>query len=799
VTPAAAEIAADPVAVIAGLVAAAVHDLDEGQVRDVVLAVAGGRAKARRIAAALAARPGVLGDGLSPAPRAIADLLIGLRKAGAGAVSAPRCARCRKPLRTFQRRGQDWYCAVCASWPAPCAACGQTRRVSTRDRAGRPRCGQCPDDGSRDPVAVIIALITAIDPAADPVIIAATVRRAAPRPSHQRKLAWALESHPELLTGSGHLTPVPAVLRLIGLLNDSGITAVAAPACPRCHRQVPVSKALDGQRICRGCSARARTEQCSRCGAIREPATRDEHGRPLCPNCLITDPANLETCLNCGRRRPVSTRTPQGAICPTCPPLLPVLTCSICGLGSPCGISRLTGQPWCVTCQRRRARCTGCGRDTAIRSGTLEQPLCGACTIPEFNLGCPACGASRVPGQCPDCRLSRRLAELLTGPGGAVHPALRPLNQALAAAGRPEIALRWLGRDLVAELLDDLASGRREPTHAELDSLPPGPVLAHFRSVLVATGTLPPRDENLARLERLLSEIVAARADPDQRELLHRYAIWHLLRRLRHRARGQDVTHEQETVVRQRVRAAAGFLDWLTTQHRTLADCRQGDLDRWLTEGHALNRQQAGSFIRWASRNRLTTLDFPATRWHGPARPMDDQARWDAARRLLHDDAISTRDRIAGLLVVLYAQPTARISRLTTSHIETSGTQITIRFGQAPITLPGPVAGLIRQFLAGPRGHAATGAGKPSPWLFPGGQPGRPVSAGHLGQRLKDIGIQPGPTRSTALFQLATELPAAILARMLGIHIDVAVAWQHASSGDWAAYAAAVSRRPHNP
>jgi hypothetical protein len=30
---------------------------------------------------------------------------------------------------------------------------------------------------------------------------------------------------------------------------------------------------------------------------------------------------------------------------------------------------------------------------------------------------------------------------------------------------------------------------------------------------------------------------------------------------------------------------------------------------------------------------------------------------------------------------------------------------------------------------------------------------------------------------------------------MLGIHINVAVAWQHASSGDWAAYAADVSRR----
>jgi hypothetical protein len=174
---------------------------------------------------------------------------------------------------------------------------------------------------------------------------------------------------------------------------------------------------------------------------------------------------------------------------------------------------------------------------------------------------------------------------------------------------------------------------------------------------------------------------------------------------------------------------------------------------------------------------------------------MDEQGRWDAARRLLHDDAIGPRDRLAGLLVLLYAQPTARVSRLTTNHVTLDDTTVTIRFGTAPITLPGPVADLIRQVLDGKRGHATTGAANPSPWLFPGGQPGRPISATHLGQRLKDLGIQPGQARSTALFQLATELPAALLARMLGFHIDVAVAWQRASSGDWMAYAADVSRR----
>jgi hypothetical protein len=110
--------------------------------------------------------------------------------------------------------------------------------------------------------------------------------------------------------------------------------------------------------------------------------------------------------------------------------------------------------------------------------------------------------------------------------------------------------------------------------------------------------------------------------------------------------------------------------------------------------------------------------------------------------------------------------------------------------------LPAPVAGLTLRLLDGKRGHATTGASAAaSPWLFPGGQPGRPVNASHLGQRLKALGIQPGHARSTALFQLAAELPAALLARMLGIHTDVAVTWQRLSAGDWGTYAADVSRR----
>jgi antirestriction protein ArdC len=70
-----------------------------------------------------------------------------------------------------------------------------------------------------------------------------------------------------------------------------------------------------------------------------------------------------------------------------------------------------------------------------------------------------------------------------------------------------------------------------------------------------------------------------------------------------------------------------------------------------------------------------------------------------------------------------------------------------------------------------------------------------PNHSARLTQRLTNLGIQPNQTRSTALFQLATEIPAAILARTLGIHTNVAVTWQRLSSGDWTTYAAQISQR----
>jgi hypothetical protein len=795
-----AEVLADPIGVVVDLITAAEPALERATVHDVVTTVAGGRASRRRLAQALVDKPSLLLDGRSPAPRVAGDLLIALRKAGAVTISAPCCHFCGKTLRTMQRRGEDWYCGVCGPARVPCAVCGKIRKLTARDRAGGPRCHSCPpEDG--DPTTMVIEVVRSIDPAIRAETVAAAVAAVTSRAGQRRQLAWALQDRPELLTGAGAEAPVPSVLRLIDELCDAGATSIARPPCPHCQRVIALSKTVAGMRVCRNCRARSQAVPCARCGAVREPATRDEQGRPLCPTCLSTDPANQEHCLSCQRRRPVAVRTPDGPLCPSCRQI-PTMTCSICGRSAPCEVSKATDQPRCRACKQRWAPCAGCGEVRPVRGGTRHDPLCATCTRPDpgFWRSCPTCGqpGRLLTGRCARCTVDQRLRALFNDEHGQTPAHLQALHQTLSAADRPATVAAWLDKSAAPAILRGLQA-RTELTHQALDELPAGKPVEHLRSVLVAIGTLPARDEQLARLERWLTDIIAGRPDPDEQQLLHRYAVWHLLRRLRLRTNRSETTHSQAAVVQQHVRAAISLLDWLTSRGLTLASCQQGDLDAWHTSDDATHRREAGHFVRWAKSQKLTQLEFPAVRWGGPSGVMDADTRWEQARRLLHDDTVRPENRVAGLLVLLYAQRPAAISRLTLDHVDATEHEVRLRLGHEPVVLPEPLAGLVLQLVATRRGHAAIGDQGTSRWLFPGGQPGRPISAYQLGERLRQLGLQPGQARSTALFQLATDLPAALLARMLGIHISVAVAWQRASSGDWMSYAAEVSRRREGP
>jgi hypothetical protein len=351
----------------------------------------------------------------------------------------------------------------------------------------------------------------------------------------------------------------------------------------------------------------------------------------------------------------------------------------------------------------RRVRCGGCGRLEAPHSGTSSDPRCALCTpsepggLPRRRYQCPACGRPRPSsGDCPSCRLVAVVRPLLTR-GDGVRPELVPLLAWWEGADRPGSVRAWLARRPAArDLLRELADGAVPITHDRLDQLDDTKTVRYLRRVLVASGVLPAHDEHLDRLQQWLHRTLAAIDDPQQRRIVSRYAHWYHLRRLRSRTGpNTPVTDTQATAVRNRVDAATAILAELTSHHRTLADLQQADVDQWLAVGRVARRAELGAFLRWARSERLTTVAFGVPQWDGPADRVDHDQRWHQVRRLLHDDTLPTEDRIAGLLITLYAQTATRINTLRLDQIQFTSSGARITFGSTPIDLPPALAALI--------------------------------------------------------------------------------------------------------
>ncbi len=647
----------------------------------------------------------------------------------------------------------------------------------------------------------MLAVMAKLEPALSPEVILGALREAAARPDGQRRIAAAVVDQPELLTGQGARAAFPGVLRFISALARAGAAAVVEPHCPRCGRQRQLGVPVEGLRLCGGCLSKARALPCGRCGKLRSTARRNDNGQPICQNCWRRDPRSWKPCVTCGNRRRVAALTEAGPVCQSCRPG-PALSCTICGSAGSgrIGISRATGTPVCERCRKRWITCSRCGTGAPLKGGTLREPLCAHCLNPDpaFWKRCAACQETwqLSAAECTRCSLDRKLKLVFTPPGGAASPELDRLREALVGVDRPDLMLDWLKKASVRRTLHSVAACG-VITHEALDTLPPGRTLVHLRSLLVAVGALPARDERLIALERWISQVSCERAVPEHRRALHGYAVWHQLRRLRGRLDGRPASRQQVKNVHDQVTAAAAFLDWLEARRLTLATCTQHDLDRWLA-GNSGHLARSANFVRWAAaRRHAARLTAPALRWTGPAGPLDQDRRWADARRLLHDEACPAADRVAGLLILLYAQKLNVITALTTQHVLHQDGRTLLRLGSRPIVLPAPLDALVDSLAATRKAPGSSLLSVPSPWLFPGRRPGSPLTEDALAKRLHALAISPRQGRSTALFTLAADVPAAILAKTLGIHIQVAVQWQKIAGGDWAAYAADISRRGH--
>ena len=641
-------------------------------------------------------------------------------------------------------------------------------------------------------------------------------------------LADALTADPYVL----QVGAPPVVGRLVVELVDRGSTTFVMPSCSVCARTGRPLTTTDQGGMCQRCLHHHRATACTHCGQVKPVAGRTTSGAPMCEHCrrqrrgrrrcgICSVTATIarrardggpDVCVNCyrlpeaichrcGRRRPCNFADGDAPICKACAPRA-TAACARCGVDRAV-TARWPEGPVCEPCYRtalhRRGSCSGCGlQRRLVAPAGPDATRCGDCagvTLPGNHV-CAGCGIEdrlHERGRCARCSLNRRTVALLADGHGQVPALLEPVVAAIAAARQPYSALNWLRDGIGAAILAELATGRMPLTHEALDAHRSVRGADYLRRLLIAHGVLDDRDDELARTQAWTAELLDSIERPDDRRLIATYATWRVLRRLRARAERQGRPRTTIRHARNQLTAATALLDWLADHDLTLASARQGDLDSWLATGPAAFRVR--DFLGWAAEHGhcppLTMA--PATAATGTT--MDPDQRFDLLDRLLHDDTLELTDRVAGCLLLAYAQPLSRITAITLDQIGRTddGRVATIRFGHDDITLPDPLAHLIGAFIDTPRTYVGLRDPHPSPWLFPGGHPGRPLTPSRLGTRLRKLGIDARAGRRAALIHLAAQLPAAVLADLLHLTPGTAVRWVNNAGGDWSRYAAALA------
>jgi hypothetical protein len=462
------------------------------------------------------------------------------------------------------------------------------------------------------------------------------------------------------------------------------------------------------------------------------------------------------------------------------------------------GRPRTTGQLHCDRCDRGCAKIAVHWPDGAIcgicyRIATNTTGVCSECFVYRLlrglnelgelvcvdcagiaqNFDCSVCGLERVRFRkrtCAECSVRDDLNKFL-GIGEKGSPPLVILREQLLRGDRPESIYTWLRNGKVREALALMGASTFEFTHESVDELPGGRHINHLRAILTESGVLPHRDETLQRFELWLG----AQLEPlsrDVRRPVERFATWHHLRSIRRDS--FDTTDSLPAVhnARQEIVAAIRFVAWLKSERgRPLSECRQADVDLWLSSGPS-TRYNVGQFLITSARERLAPpLAIP----HRPAqssRRLAHKDRIEWIRRCLQGEGGTLATSTAALLLLLYAQPLVRICALTLDAISEADGELFITFVDFPVWVPGPFALQIRRHLEH-RSRFRTRPADTNPYLFPGGRAGSHVTSSYLMDKIRSLGINLLAAKNRSLSDLVTEMPAPIVADALGYSYQI--------------------------
>ncbi len=391
--------------------------------------------------------------------------------------------------------------------------------------------------------------------------------------------------------------------------------------------------------------------------------------------------------------------------------------------------------------------------------------------------------------RCARCIVTERLTGMLTDPTtGRIHVRLQPLYDELVVARRAQSVITWLQKPpgTAARLLPRMASGQMPISHEAFRSLPADRSHNYLHHLLTATGVLPAHDVPIELMARWLEDKLADLGS-DEAALIGRYARWHVLGYLRDAAGRGQLSMGGVYAARSKVNAAIRLALWADARGLTLAALTQGQLEEYLVEHPGAGTALQG-FLGWLRRTRTNPhVRIPWPESTTPDVLVSDADRWKQIDQLLHDETIILYARIGGLFALLFAQPLATIITMRADQVTiTDDGRVLVAFDTLPIEMPPGLDELLRRHLSRP--GAASIASSEHGWLFPGRNPGHHLVREGFRLNLVAHGIRPGRSRHAAMFALAAEVPAPVLAELIGVADKTAAKWAALAARDWRSY-----------
>jgi hypothetical protein len=312
--------------------------------------------------------------------------------------------------------------------------------------------------------------------------------------------------------------------------------------------------------------------------------------------------------------------------------------------------------------------------------------------------------------------------------------------------------------------------------------------VSHLRSLLEHNGVLPQRDEPLARFQTWLACKLDATPEPAVRAPVEQFATCHHLNQLRRKSTSGQTSYGPTHSARREINETLKFLTWLyENHHRTAATRRQQDIEEWLATGPT-TRTKIRTFLVCASKSKINAaLHLDASQAKNTRLLTQDQ-RLAWMKELLDGDAESLPYRVAGTLLLLYAQPLMRIVSLPTAAVVIDTDQTRISLGAEPVPVPEPFADMLKDHLRNRPNLRTAGGTTANPWLFPGHRAGKHLEHHTMMLKLRTLGINLLGARNSALQNLVAEIPPPPVAHLLGYSHNCTQRHAQLAAQPWSRY-----------